>query len=225
MEIKENKKIIQTEVNIDIIVEKEKYKIQWGYPCFCKFYQNCEPDHLKWWYDNIKSDWTIIDAGANVGIFSILFGKKCKQVYAFEPSNTIESLEKNLKANNVSNVEIIKKALSYKDEIKKDNIYHIWGNAPPLNQEFEFTSIDSFVKQRNITIDAIKIDVDSYDYEVLYGAKNVLSKQKPVITVEVSQHALMLRHADGQKIHNLMKSLNYKFVCILDHESHLFVPN
>ena len=54
--------------------------------------------------------------------------------------------------------------------IKTDKIYHVWEQAPPLNQEFEFTCIDTFVNERKIKVDAIKIDVDSYDYEV-YGAK------------------------------------------------------
>lgn len=109
--------------------------------------------------------------------------------------------------------------------IKTDKIYHVWEQAPPLNQEFEFTCIDTFVNERKIKVDAIKIDVDSYDYEVLYGAKNVLQTQRPIVMVEIAEHALKLRNVNGIMIHDLMKELNYRNEGVYDCENFLFVPN
>lgn len=225
-----NSQIVQTQINIQTVVDKDEnvfINLEWGYPFFIDWYKTGEPNHKKWWWNNIKPEleWTMIDAGANVGIFSIIFGKKAKKVYAFEPTETIHSLEKNLLANNITNVEIINKALGYKDETKKDRIYHIWDGANPLNEIFEFVTIDTFVEERKEKIDAIKIDVDSYDYEVLMGARNVLLKQRPIVIVEVTDVALHLRQADSQKILSFMKDeMNYELKQILDGENYLFVP-
>lgn len=223
---------IQTEINTEVDIlrkvsgdsEDVSINIQWGYPYFYNWYKTGEPNHKRWWWNNIKSDWTMIDAGANVGIYSIIFGKKAKKVYAFEPTDTVQSLEKNLKANNVNNVEIIKKALGRKVETKKDKIYHIWGGSEPLNEIFDFVTIDSFIEERKIKVDAIKIDVDSYDYEVLVGTEDTLKSQRPIVIVEITDVALKLRNVNSRKIISFMDEMNYEIKEIFDNENYLFVP-
>lgn len=54
---------IQTKLDIEFVVDKQTFKIEQGYPCQDKFYKTGEPESKKWWIDNIKPTWTMIDAG------------------------------------------------------------------------------------------------------------------------------------------------------------------
>src|SRR5262245_36732941 len=45
------------------------------YPEFASYYPECELQTKRWFVENVKSDWTIFDAGANVGYYSILFSR------------------------------------------------------------------------------------------------------------------------------------------------------
>lgn len=200
--------------------------VKYGYEHFKDYYRDCELNHKKWWNENVKDDWTIIDAGANVGIFSILFARKAKHVYAFEPcKETVEIMKKNIKENNLDNkITIIPLALSDHSSVKKDIIHHIWSKGY-LNEEFQFITIDKFVKDNNIKVNAIKIDVDSYDYEVLKGCKQTLLEQNPIIVVEVVDSALNLRGYRREDIFNFMSSINYTNVLNLDNDNYLFMFN
>lgn len=196
--------------------------IKHGYERFRGWYQTAEKEYQSYWSETIKTHWTVIDAGANVGLFSILFGKLAKRVYAFEPSDTVQSLEKNLCTNNVTNIEIVNLALGDKVESKVDKIYKVWGEQP-VESNFRFTTIDAFVSERNLHVDAIKIDVDGFDYEVLLGAEKTLKTQKPIVGVEIN-HALDTRQITPNHIFTFMNSVNYKLVRVCDGENYVFVP-
>jgi len=129
------------------------------YDEFLNYYPDCELETKKWIVDNCKDDWIILDCGANIGYYTILFAKLSNKgkVYAFEPTDTIEKLKNNLKHHKITNVKVIHKALSDITGVKKDKIYKIWGKEPEF-KNFEFITIDDFIKVENISkIDLIKI--------------------------------------------------------------------
>lgn len=198
------------------------FKLYEYYEEFFDWYVSCELNHKQFWIDNIKKNWTIIDAGANVGIFSLLFGSLAKNVIAVEPcKETVKKLKKNLYMNNIHNVRIINKALSENEETKNDKIYHRWGSEP-LSESFEFTTLDS-ISLTEKKIDAIKVDVDSYDYEVIKGGKLCMVKHRPVLTVEITDKALSLRNANKNDVLSFMERMGYTYVA-LDDENHAFTP-
>lgn len=198
--------------------------VKYGYNRFKNYYIDCELKHKTWWNENIKDDWVIIDAGANVGIFSILFARKAKKVYSFEPClETVEILKKNIIENSVeeNKIEIIPLPLSDHCKLKQDIVHHIWEDKP-LNQEFQFITIDKFINDKKINVNAIKIDVDSYDYEVLKGTINTIKTQKPIIVIEIVNSALKLRGFSHEDIFKFMNEVNYKFVLAIDSDNYLF---
>lgn len=201
------------------------FKLYEYYDEFLNWYPCCEMNHKQFWINNIKKDWTVIDAGANVGIFSLLFGALAKNVIAVEPcKETVKKLKKNLFMNNIQNVKIINKALSENEETKNDKIYHRWGSEP-LSETFEFTTLDSiFLALPKIEkINAIKVDVDSYDFEVIKGAKLCMVKDRPILTVEITDRALVLRNANKNDILSFMQRMGYTYIA-LDDENHAFFP-
>src|SRR5271157_1005837 len=59
-----------------------------------------EPQSTKEFYEALKEGMTGLDIGANIGYYSLLMARKCKKVYAFEPtsihySTLLENIEVN----------------------------------------------------------------------------------------------------------------------------------
>ncbi len=188
------------------------------------WFMSAEGNTKQFLCDYIKPNFTIIDAGANIGMYTVPFAKLAHQgkVFAFEPTDTVEMLKENLAYNNcASNVSIQLEPLGEKDEIKTDKIFKVWSQGIVDNKEFSFITLDTFVKSNNLTVDLVKIDVDSYDYEVLLGGKQFLTEQNPLVVVELN-HALGKRNHNVQEALDYMSSINYKLKFILDNENYIF---
>jgi FkbM family methyltransferase len=187
------------------------------------WYMSAESDTKQYFIDVIKPHFKIIDAGAQIGMYTVLFSKLAASgvVYAFEPTDTVNLLNENLIYNNCKNVFVHNVALSNKDGIYTDTIYKIWSQNVIETKEFEFMTIDSFSKNNEIKPDLIKIDVDSYDFEVLQGCKEVLIKHDPIVMVELN-HALSKRGYEPKHAVEFMKSINYQVKKIFDGENFLF---
>jgi FkbM family methyltransferase len=172
----------------------------------------------------VKPNFTIIDAGAQIGMYTILFSKLAHQgkVYAFEPTDTVEFLKSNLAENGCDNVEIINKPLSSHVETKTDKIFKIWSKQVIDEKEYEFETIDNYVKSNNLKVDLLKIDVDSYDYEVLLGSENTLREQSPYVIVELN-HALGKRGYTKEQGIEFLKSLGYRQEYHYDEDNFLFI--
>jgi FkbM family methyltransferase len=170
-----------------------------------------------WWFDQaerttkqflcdyIKPSFTIIDAGANIGMYTVPFSKLATNgtVYAFEPTDTIEMLKANLQHNNCQdNVVFCSQPLGQFDGKKQDKVFKVWSQNIIDDKEFDFITLDTFVAQNNLKVDLLKIDVDSFDYEVLLGGNQFLKEQNPLVVVE-------LNHALGKRGHNVQEALEY----------------
>jgi len=208
-------------------------KIQYGnnieiefpfyHSCDAGWYKEAEKKTKQFFIDSIKPNFNIIDAGAQIGMYAALFSKLAYEgnVFAFEPTETIEILKKNLQFNNCNNVILHQVALSDKDETKVDKIYRIWSQNVVDEKEFEFLTVDSFVQKNQLKIDLIKIDVDSYDYEVLLGSKNFFKNQNPIVAVELNC-ALSKRGYTAEQAIDFMTSIDYRLEQTLDNENFIF---
>jgi len=147
----------------------------------------------------IKDGAIFIDIGANVGVFTeaILSARKNIKAHLFEPVPKYNEWLINKFSKN-TNVIINKVALS-----KSNGQFSIWIDDENLGwntmirekisnnmQEItiEAISFDDYVLRNNIlNIDAIKIDVEGAEFNVLKGMKNTLTRleKKPVIICEV----------------------------------------
>lgn len=188
-------------------------------------YEGYEQETVDFFRNTIKSDWTVFDCGAKTGYFTLLFSELCEngKIYAFEPTNTFDMLTANVNHHQINNVILNKKALGEKSGHIEDNIYRIWGQEPE-KLVYDFTTIDDYCKENNIQkLDLMKIDVDSYDFELLKGAINTLKTLKPVITIELN-HALHLRNTTPQDVINWLQNMDYHQTNITN-ENYTFYPN
>jgi FkbM family methyltransferase len=194
------------------------------YPENDYYYPLCELEPKLWFVNNVQPDWVIIDAGANIGYYSILFAKLAHQglVHAFEPTSTYKMLLNNIKHNNINNINTHKIALGAKDGVFKDGIYRIWGQKAE-RLAYNFTTIDSFVEHNKINrIDAIKIDVDSFDFEVLQGASKTAEIFDPFIIIEINKNTLSKRQQSPNDIFSWFIQRGYKKTQVVGTENFIF---
>ncbi len=160
--------------------------------------------------------------GANIGYYSCLFGKMAHagKVVAYEPTHTSRLLEQNLSANQVSNVEISQCALGVAEGNLQESIFRIWGKAPEV-KVYKFSTVDLEMKRLEWDrLDLLKIDVDSFDFEVLQGSGWTLDKFNPWVLVELN-HALAKRNQGVNEALNWLALKGYQEALILDDENFL----
>jgi FkbM family methyltransferase len=160
-----------------------------------------EPEMIEW-MDKMNENDILWDIGANVGLYSIYAGRKGLKVFAFEPSalNTF-FISKNIELNKLKdNVFLIPLALSDKVEFGYLNMTstEVGGalsefNAENLNsvgagrykrkvifkQGMFSYSADELIENYGFEVpNYIKIDVDSIEDRIVYGADKTLSNSK-----------------------------------------------
>lgn len=135
----------------------------------------------------------VIDAGANMGMFSIMAAKKGARVYSFEPQSMFFNyLNENSKLNALEkSIKTYKLAISshkYKTSlsVNQDNLLAASINIDRKG-DFENAnciSIDEWVKENQISkIDFIKADIEGAERLLLDGAENTIKQFKPKMAI------------------------------------------
>lgn len=156
-----------------------------------------------------------VDIGANMGFFTILaaqlIGEKGR-VFAFEPEpNNFALLKKNVEANNLTNVEIFKKAVAEKNgetflhltdfNLGGHSLFNVYSNPEKyiyphiINKKddwdtkkiiVETTTLDEFFKYKSVKPNFIKIDIEGAEGLAQKGMINCLRHPLlKVIIVEI----------------------------------------
>ncbi|MCL2360841.1 MAG: FkbM family methyltransferase [Defluviitaleaceae bacterium] len=162
------------------------------------------------------ADKSIIDAGAYIGDSLQIFRKWTDEtIYCFEPmSSSFMLLEKTISLNNLPNVVVYNAALGAE---KGHGSFSFVGRGlgskevtiPDESTEaVEIMVIDDFVKEGNIQVGLIKIDVEGAEQRVLEGAKKTIMSQKPTLIISLYHNA-----NDFYNIKPIIESwdLGYKF--------------
>lgn len=187
------------------------------YEFFNWYYPNCELNSKKWVFDHVRDDWNILDIGANVGIYSVLFGKLARngKVYALEPTNTFDLLNSNINFHGLTNIDTFQVGLGSQAGFVEEKIFKIWGK-PAERSRFAMNTLDEFIFEKGIQqLDFIKVDTDGFELDILEGAQLTLEKFNPYLMIEFS-YALNTRgHEVGHLLERLIE-LGYKNALLLD---------
>lgn len=142
-----------------------------------------------------KGNNTVIDLGANIGIYSISQGQRLKggKVFAFEPNPVVFGrLKKNIAVNNMSNVFAFNKAVTANTgsvqfcfREKRTTQGSVTGNNIGNFQKYnvESVTLDDIVEGENLKgIDILKIDVEGSEVDVLKGGmRKALNLTKNIV--------------------------------------------
>jgi len=166
-------------------------------------YGTWEPQVVTVVTDTVKPGMTVIDVGAHIGYYSLLFAKcvgPSGRVFAFEPvPGNFSLLKKNVELNSLLNVVTINKAVFSRTQEIKMSVPGDQSNpecasiksAPGApNYCVEAISIDDFCAEHSLQPDVLKIDVEGSEYDVLLGASATVNRLFPKLLIE-------LHHFDG----------------------------
>ncbi len=161
----------------------------------------------------LEQSQTVLDVGANSGLYSIIAALSFPNVivHAFEPFPlALRWFNANIELNNHNQqikqqIKIIKNAIgnslgTAQFYIPTPRFGAILETSASLSSEFReqhsevltvnLITLDHYITQFQIpSVDVIKIDVESQEYKVLDGSRNILRKFRPIVFLEVLEEA------------------------------------
>jgi FkbM family methyltransferase len=156
----------------------------------------------KFFLDYLHEGNILIDVGAHYGYFSLLGALivgKDGQVHSFEPTpSTFEVLRSNttgkdtITINNCAifsdNREVLMNDYGYQRSAY-NTIVHTQNEHDTKCVRVKALSLDSYVMEKRIIPDFLKIDAEGAEYDVLLGAHHTIRNYRPIITLEVSNES------------------------------------
>lgn len=182
-----------------------------------------EPYQVSLFAETITPSMTVVDIGANIGLYSILAGNRVGSeghVFAFEPEpRNMAFLKKNISANALTTtVEPVQAALADREG---ESVLHLHRTNKGRHSLVDYqetdasitvrtTTLDSFFRAHKIDrVDIIKIDVEGAEGFVLDGMRETLRLHRPGIFFEFFPLALKASGHDPKRILETFTNLGY----------------
>lgn len=173
-----------------------------------------EPVETKVIKNLVKEGDFVVDAGANIGYYTILLSKAVGpygRVYAFEPGKEyFDLLERNIKENDCKNVVLINKALSDREGIIKFYINEKDKASSSILDKMkesvkevtvDGTTLDNEVLEK---INFMKMDIEGAELNALIGGSKLLQSCEKMV-IEVPE-----KRKDFEDISQLLTENKYK---------------
>jgi FkbM family methyltransferase len=169
---------------------------------------------------------TILDIGANIGYYTLLFAHRVGLdglVIAVEPEpNNFTLLTLNLQLNNIKNVRLYQVAIG--DSVGEAKLYisdfSNWHSLRTKNPEkakniqVPLTTIDALRRDLNRPINLIRMDIEGFEVQAIKGGEQTLKYDRPYLVMEV--HPIQI--GDPNEVKVFLKQL-----IALDYELHFLV--
>lgn len=143
-----------------------------------------EDSHKERYFKYIKSKGIVVCAGGNCGLYPRIFAKYFQTVYTFEPDPlNFHCLVNNCQVDNVIKLNAAlgmehKMVEVFRQSMENVGMHRVVDNVSATIPQL---CIDDLALKR---LDFIQLDVEGYEYDVVRGAANSISKFKPVIACE-----------------------------------------
>jgi FkbM family methyltransferase len=180
-----------------------------------------EKTSLALWIKLCESSRTIFDIGANTGIYSLVAktANPHATVFAFEPiPRIVRKLRTNIRLNNFD-IRVCTDAVSNRDGVQ--TMYDSSGGhtytaslTPEFDQnsvevEVKTTRLSTFIRQQGLSsVDVMKLDVETHEYEVLAGMEEYFDLMKPTLLIEILSPEL------GSKIERFVEGKGYLYFAV-----------
>jgi len=171
----------------------------------------------------IQPGGVFVDIGANVGVLSLFaLTESVKAVHSFEPNSSMVSHLKRTRATNplAERWYIHESAVGSSVGYLTLNVNSEYSGTTSFNDKWAgdndhavqvpMTTLDHWCKEEEITsVDAIKIDVEGWEFEVMLGASETVEANKPYIWFEHNLPALRQSGQDPNQILNRLQEFGY----------------
>jgi len=184
--------MVEDKISLPFIIGNKLYKSAYILykPLYFLYKKISDSKKINLLKERIKPGMTILDIGANIGFYSLLFSElagETGKVYAFEPDPlNFSHLEDSVKVK--KNIISIQKAIGekteklrlyYSEDLNVDHQTYDIGEGRRFF-EVESLSLDEYFP-KDIAIGLIKIDIQGYDYYALKGMDRILQESKKLI--------------------------------------------
>jgi FkbM family methyltransferase len=179
---------------------------------------------------HLEKDQDVIDVGANIGFYTVLFAKNIghRRVLSVEPTDeALRRLRNNIERNGISDKVVIFEGIAWDQEgaaeIKvvpnREEYSSIGEMRHPAVEGQEYSiktvrgaTLDYLVEHHSLNPGFIKIDVEGAEHRVLKGARNVLKKYKPIILSELADPLLRKNGSSSKAVLAELERNGYRVV-------------
>ena len=186
-----------------------------------------EPNEFYFLARILKPGMTFVDVGANVGLYSLFASRKVGdngQVLAIEPSSReCERLLRNVRVNSVSNIRLVRKAVSdssgYADLLVAADVRSghntlgaLTSDTPlAMTEKVPTERLDAIVSQEHLSrLDIMKLDIEGAEFKALQGAAEVIERFRPILLLECADSALGHQGSSSTQVWEFLHQRQYR---------------
>lgn len=172
-------------------------------------------------YGNPSDNATVLDIGANIGVYAIFAATRSKntKVFAFEPAPTeFQALSNNIHRNNLEKkIAASPIAVTGKDETRilflnggpHNSLYDHWKDAEPAEVTCE--SLEKIFEANNINqCDMLKMDCEGSEFEILQSTpKNIFEK---IAAIRMEYHCPPEAPMTPDELSAFLKEKGYRII-------------
>lgn len=173
-----------------------------------------------------QANGVLFDVGAHIGRFAVLFCKACEHnAVAFEPAPESQRIIEHMaNLNGVADrIQVIGMALGSEVGVTNMHLDEATGFVQVQKYESSHASSGVSISAPTSTIDSIrstlktkvallKIDVEGFEGEVLQGGQHTLSRDRPIVAVEIHNEYLAERGINLRNVLNRVVEQRYSLM-------------
>ena len=207
----------------------DTYAFNWFFRYRFKEYNWHEPSLTQFILDLPPENKVLIDVGAHLGYFSIVFSRLAKnESYAIELDPTNYShLERMVQSSTGVRGKVETMNLGISDhEFLADMPVTAASPMSSLNRldekqvdtrQVRVTSLDTFCNERGISPDIIKVDIEGFEWEFLKGCSETLDKCRPILIFEMHNDILNKKGVTEEDFVHALKDQGYSIFWFPNH--------
>lgn len=155
----------------------------------------------------------LLDVGASYGIFSFMFcNDRSKKAYAFDGSIATHMPARQTIDINQYNIHLFRTLVGSTNAIVQSMQTNEQVSLGAGGTTDIMLRLDSFCNEFEVSPDAIKIDVEGYEYHVLLGAEEVIALHRPTIFMEIHPKYLAHHNSSIYDLYAFSKKHNYRVI-------------
>lgn len=176
-------------------------------------------------WERADPEFTFFDVGANMGLYAHLCARmfEPRTVVGIEPTPSTASVARRVARANASTVRVEELAfgsrsgtadlyLSARSDASNSLVEGFKRSTGTIAVPVE--TLDSYVRRSGFVPDVIKIDVETFEPDVIAGARDTIEKHQPTMVVEVLKRR---GHDHGEELTEAMAGLGYHYYALDDH--------